>query len=117
MEELENHPIRGGSWETFVIEDMIRREQLAHPHSQFYFWRTAAGAELDLIIERGAKRFAVEVKTGHSANGRLARVLEQSRTDVRATRMWIMDQAGGIEPLWPKVERRGWPEQIDWLPE
>ena len=117
IEELENHPIRGASWETFVIEDLIRREKLRYPHSQFYFWRTAAGSEVDLVIERGAKRFAIEVKAGRGDKRHLARVLEQAAADLRAAQIWILDQAGGTEPVGPKVERRSWPENTDWLPE
>jgi len=117
MEELDNHPIRGVSWETFVIEDLLRREKLVHPHSQFYFWRTAVGAELDLLIERGAKRFAIEVKAGRGGQGHLARILEQARIDTRANHVWLLDQAAGTEPLHSNVERRGWPENIEWLPE
>ncbi len=117
MEELDSHPIRGASWETFVIEDVRRREKLLRPHSQFYFWRTAAGAELDLIIERGSKRFAIEVKAGRGGNGNLGRTLEQASLDVKASGVWILDQAEGSEPLRPGVERRGWPENSDWLPE
>ena len=62
-DELASHPIRGMSWETFVIEDVLRREHLAHPESQAFYWRTAAGAEIDLLIERGNRRIALEVKT------------------------------------------------------
>lgn len=117
LTELDSHPIRGISWETFVIEDLLRREKLAHPHSQFYFWRTVTGAELDLVIERGAKRFAIEVKAGRAAQGHLARILDQSRADVHAAGVWVVDQAEGTEPLRPKVERKGWREIIEWLPE
>jgi predicted AAA+ superfamily ATPase len=60
---LLSHPVRAASWETFAIEDILRREAVAHPGSQAHFWRPAAGAEVDLVIERGARRFAVEVKT------------------------------------------------------
>ena len=117
MEELDSHPIRGASWETFVIEDLLRREKLLRPHSQFYFWRTAAGSELDLILERGAKRFAIEVKAGRGGHSNVARVLEKAADDVQANKVWIIDQAEGTEPLTPNVERRGWPANIDWLPE
>jgi hypothetical protein len=40
------HPVRGASWETFVIEDILRRDAVAHPGSQAWFWRTASGADL-----------------------------------------------------------------------
>ena len=117
LEELDSHPIRGISWETFVIEDLIRREKLQYPHSQFYFWRTAAGAELDLIVERGTTRFAVEVKSGHGGRGIHAHILDRGANDTKAKHVWVLDQAEGIEPLGPRVDRRGWPESMDWLPE
>lgn len=41
LAELDAHPVRGASWETFVIEDMLRRERLARPFSQPFCWRTA----------------------------------------------------------------------------
>ena len=44
LDEVRNHPVHGASWETFVLEDVIRREKLRHPHAQFFFWRTADGA-------------------------------------------------------------------------
>jgi hypothetical protein len=117
MAELEHHPIRGASWETFVIEDLIRREKLAHHHSQFFFWRTTTGAEVDLVIERGAQRFAIEVKTGWGAHVSLGRALEQSRADLQARRVWIIDQAQGTEPVRPRIDRRAWSESIAWLPQ
>ena len=55
---VDQHPARGASWETFVVEDILRREAVAHPNSQAYFWRTAAGAEVDLVIERLADNIA-----------------------------------------------------------
>ena len=95
----------------------LRRERLFHPHSQFYFWRTAAGSEIDLVIERGPKRFGVEVKSGRGGQGNVARRLEQAARDTQARRVWILDQAEGAESLRPGVERLSWPENIDWLPE
>jgi hypothetical protein len=117
LEDLDSHPVRGASWETFVIEDLMRREKLAHPHSQFYFWRTSSGAEIDLVIERGRKRFGIEVKAGRGELRRLARSLGQSATDTGAAHVWVLDQAGGTDPLRPGVDRRGFPESVDWLPQ
>ena len=64
LDEVANHPVKGASFETFVIEDLIRRESLVHPHTQFYFWRTSVGAEVDLLLDRGSTRIAIEVKCG-----------------------------------------------------
>ncbi len=116
LSDLDHHPIRGASWETFVLEDLLRRERLVHPHSQPYFWRTAAGAEVDLVIDRGSTRFVVEIKAGRAGRPELARAVEQAAADIRAERAWILDQAEGTDPLRPNVERRGMAQSLEWLP-
>jgi predicted AAA+ superfamily ATPase len=55
-------PKRGSSWEGFMIEQIINREMLERPGSLFYFLRTHAGAEIDLIIDRGSERIGYEFK-------------------------------------------------------
>ncbi len=107
LEQLDAHPVRGASWETFVIEDVVRREALAHPGSQPFFWRTAAGAEIDLLLERGDRRIAVEVKTARGDHPRVARGLEAALDDVAGDRGWIVDQTDGIDRLTDRVARAG----------
>ena len=65
-QDLETWPGRGNSWEGFVLEELIRRAKLRWPAPNFYFWRTQAGAEADLIIENGHMRLVVEIKAGSS---------------------------------------------------
>jgi len=114
--ELSSHPIRGQSWESFVIEDITRRERLAHPQSQLFFWRTAAGAELDLVVERDGKRFGIEVKTARASSPHLGRMLESIAQDLDLESVTVLDQAPGVEPLRRGVERRGFADSLDWLP-
>ncbi len=116
QDALWSHPIRGQSWEGFVLEDIARREALAHPHSQLFFWRTAAGAELDLLIERDGQRFGVEVKTARACSPHLGRSLIKIAADVEARTTTVIDQAPGIEALKPGIERRGFGDCLDWLP-
>lgn len=106
-DELDNHPARGASWEGFVIEDILRRERLAHPASQPHFWRTAAGAEVDLVLDRGAERVAVECKSGRGDQARAVRTLRDCLPDLQARRAWIVDQADGIERVDENIARAG----------
>lgn len=55
-------PKRGNSWEGFMIEQIISREMLQETGSLFYFFRTHAGAKIDLIIDRGSERIGYEFK-------------------------------------------------------
>jgi hypothetical protein len=117
LQELSSHPILGASWETFVLEDLTRRERLLHPHSRFSFWRTAAGAEIDLVIERGDDRFAIEIKVARADKPQAIRALESAADDVGVKRAYLIDQGSGHDRLRPHLERRGFSETISWLPE
>lgn len=55
---LLGNPIFGSSWEGVVIENVI----VNHPDWNYYFYRTATGDEMDLIIEKGNQRIAIECK-------------------------------------------------------
>jgi hypothetical protein len=116
-DELHAHPIRGASWETFVIEDVLRREQLVHPESHAFFWRTAAGAEIDLLIERGSQRIALEVKTSRGDHPRVVRSLSDALADVDARRGWIIDQTPGINRVTDRIARAGFAEVQAGTPE
>jgi len=117
MRELMAHPGRGSSWETFVLEDLIRRERLANPGSQFSFWRTATGREVDLLIARGSRRFAIEIKSAPRRTPREIEGLSRSAVDAGvASPVWIVDAGGPPERLALGVERRGFSHSVDWLP-
>ena len=115
--ELDSHLVRGASWETFVLEDLVRREKLRNPHTQFYFWRTAAGLEADLVFDRGSERVVFEIKTGEGEPVRAGQRLRSAMTDADARRGFLITQADGVVPLTPGVERRGFANCVNWLPE
>lgn len=49
----------GASWESYVIDEIIRRS----PGARHYFWRTSNGAELDLVVEEpSGRRVGFEIK-------------------------------------------------------
>ena len=49
-----------------MIEQIIGREMLQRSGSLFYFYSTHAGAEIDLIIDRGTERIGYEFKCSAS---------------------------------------------------
>ena len=59
-EEVVSHPKVGASWEWFVIQQTIHL-LAAHP-DQCFHWSTHSGAELDLLIVAGNRRYGFEVK-------------------------------------------------------
>ena len=56
--EMLSHPKLGASWEGYVIEEILK---LIRPDAA-YFWGTHTGAELDLLLLNGGRRYGVEVK-------------------------------------------------------
>lgn len=59
------HPVVGASWEGFVIENL---RAAAPPRMTAGFYRTSAGAEIDLILELPGRQvtWAIEIKRGLS---------------------------------------------------
>lgn len=114
--DLDSHPARGPSWETYVLEELIRREKLARPFTQCYFWRTHAGAEIDLLLDRGGTRVAVEIKAGSGRNVYLARSLAATARDARAGSAWILDQARGEMRFPSGVTARNFADDLRWTP-
>ena len=63
---LLGHPILGKSWEGFVIENIL---SALPSHVQPFFYRTAAGAEIDLLLEvKLGNYWAVEIKFRKTPN-------------------------------------------------
>lgn len=62
VDNLLGHPIAGASWEGWVIEQALAGIE---GRSGAYFYRTAAGDEIDLVLERArGRRLAFEIKLG-----------------------------------------------------
>ncbi len=65
-EDLFSHPVAGASWEGFAIENLIAA---APPRTAPLFYRSAAGAEIDLALEiPGQGLWAIDVKRGAAAS-------------------------------------------------
>lgn len=66
FDELLSHPVAGPSWEGFVIENLLAA---APERVRPSFYRTATGAEIDLILELGGKHgtWAIEIKKSLAA--------------------------------------------------
>jgi Predicted ATPase (AAA+ superfamily) len=60
LHELLGHPKLGASWEGFAIRQVVRQLELRA--EDCFFWATHAGAELDLLVVRGRKRWGFEFK-------------------------------------------------------
>lgn len=96
---LERHPKVGASWEGFVVEALIQR--LGARPDQCYFWATHSGAELDLLVIDGTRRFGFEVKRT-TAPG-VTPSMRHALSDLRLTRLDVVHAGTETFPLGPSV--------------
>jgi uncharacterized protein len=83
---LLSNPILGKSWEGFVIENI----HCVLPYlAETYFYRTSAGAEIDLVIKMpNSEIWAVEIK--HGTAPKLGKHFSQTCNDVGATHKYVV---------------------------
>ena len=100
LEALLGHPVAGASWEGLVIETLLSvLPQGATPS----FYRTAAGAEIDLLLSfSGGELWAVEVK--RSLATKVQRGFHEACADLQPSRRFVV--YGGTEryPLSEDIE-------------
>lgn len=101
LDELLGHPVAGASWEGFVIESLLA---CAPERAQASFYRTAAGAEVDLVLELGGKKgfYAVEVKRGLTAKPE--RGFHYALEDLRPSKAFVVYSGVDRYPLGQNIE-------------
>ncbi len=57
--DLLGHPILGTSYESFIIESLLQKYSRYTPS----FYRSSSGAEIDLVLEKGNHKIAIEIKS------------------------------------------------------
>ena len=85
-DELVGHPKVGASWEGFAMGEVLVR--LGVQPGQCFFWATHGGAELDLLVVRGARRFGFEFK--HTAAPRLTASMRVALRDLKLERLDVV---------------------------
>lgn len=83
LDELAGHPVRGASWEGYVLEQIASMV----PDAELYFYRTSAGAEIDLVIQHGSQSAAVEMKA--TSAPQLTRGFWSARDDIAPDQTWV----------------------------
>lgn len=96
--DLQSHPRLGFSWEGFAVEETLRRLE---PGTEAYFYRTHAGAELDLLAVQGRRRFGFEMK--YEDAPRLTRSMHVALQDLGLDHLWVVCPGGQPHPLSERV--------------
>jgi len=109
---LAGHPVVGTSWEGFVIENLLT---VAPPRTMPSFYRTAAGAEIDLILELPGKHgvWAIEIKRGLTPA--VSKGFHIARQDLSPRRSFIVYSGIDRYPISEDVEAIGIREMASML--
>lgn len=107
---LEAWPRRGFSFEGMVIEEIATRAALRHVRPGVFFWRTQAGAEVDLLLILGSRIVPVEIKLGGSVDRHSVAGLRQCMADLGLKRGWVVTGSGERGGLGRDVEVLPWPD-------
>ena len=88
-----SHPVAGASWEWFVIENLIAAAPF---RTDAWFYRTRAGAEIDLLLHLPHRRlWAIEIK--RSTAPRVARGFELAASELGTAGRFVVHP--GREPF------------------
>ena len=95
LDDVLSHPVAGASWEGFAIENLIAAAPFG---TDAWFYRTRAGAEIDLLLLLPDRRlWAIEVK--RSAAPRAARGFELAASDLGVAERFVVYSGGEAFPL------------------
>ena len=99
LEAVLGHPVAGASWEGFVVEQLLA----AAPQAQVSFYRTAHGAEADLVMGlRHGETWVIEIK--RSSAPVVSKGFHLAAADVRATRKLVVAPVGAPYPMRDGIE-------------
>jgi uncharacterized protein len=94
------HPKLGASWEGFVIDQIVQQLGV-HPEETFH-WRTHQGAELDLLIVRGALILGFELK--RTVAPTLTPSMRSALQDLRLKSLTVVHAGNETFPLSKQVQ-------------
>lgn len=97
--ELRTYSRLGFSWEGFAIEQILQR---FGAEREAYFYKTYAGAELDLLIMRGGRRYGFEIKYADAPQA--TRSMHVCLKDLGLSRLWTVYPGSRRYALAAKIE-------------
>jgi len=89
-EDLLNQPWVGASWEGFVIDQIISAFNISEKHVVPYHFRSSDRKEIDLVLDFGSYRWAVEVKLTSSPKTSDLQKLRENADLIGANKIFLI---------------------------
>lgn len=106
--ELSTWARRGASFEGLVIEEIVAwaTDNVVRPEA--YFWRTHAGAEVDLLLVHGRKLVPIEIRLGVAIEPRSLVGLRQCISDLGLKRGFVVSTTEERRSIGSSIEILPW---------
>lgn len=88
----------GALFENFVINELQKINAYDAHRFSFYYWRTKAGSEVDLVLDKDGKQEAIEIKT---RGGSVSHAFKNSYPDARAHVLTLQNIGDVYQPQAP----------------
>lgn len=111
---LSSHAARGAIFENMIVTEVLKSRLNAALRSDLYFWRDASGHEIDLVMDRGQRLWAFEIKSG----------MTFQKDQIKGLRYWYKTTGhregaviyGGDESYsTPEARIIGWREAVNFM--
>jgi hypothetical protein len=98
-------PLAGGIFETAVLAELVRTLSHRGESASVYFWRTASGTEVDLLVESQGRLVPIEVKLSSTPRPAMAEGIAAFQRDLgrRAAPGYVVHPGEQLLPLRPGV--------------
>ena len=94
-DDVISHPVAGGSWEGWVIENLLA---VAPAATQAYFYRSSAGAEVDLVLDMPRQqRWVIEIKRSSAPS--VSKGFHIAAADLAATTRLVVHSGAEAFPM------------------
>lgn len=100
FDQLLGHPVVGASWEGFVMENILNN---INPDWIASYYRSSNGAEIDLVLEFGAKEvWGVEIKKSSAPT--ISSGFHRACEDIGTTKKYVVYSGSDRFPMRRDIE-------------
>lgn len=99
---------RGSVFENMVVMEYVKRFSAVSGRTQFYFYRSASGVEVDLLIEKEGKMNGYEIKLSKTLSREMAASLTKVKDELGLNEAYVLSLQDDSFPLSPTVHSLHW---------
>lgn len=107
-EEIDHHALRGALVESLVISDLLKQQYNQELLPSLYFWRDAAGNEVDCVIDEGQTIVPIEIKSSQTIVPSFFKGLDYWQSISQTTGLRYVIYGGQEDQSWTQGQVLSW---------